>query len=232
MRFSLIIPCYNESKNIPLLLERCSLITKTDEVEVIIVDNGSNDETQAVLSNLLPKYPGCRSVKVKENKGYGYGILSGLYAADTDLIGWTHADLQTDPKDILEALKFFKKSDNEIFCKGKRYGRPLLDVIFTMGMSLFESILLTRRMWDINAQPTIFSRDFFGKWKNPPHDFSLDLYAYYLAKENNLKICRFPVKFGDRAYGVSHWNIDFKSKINFIKRTLIYSFKLKKDLKK
>tara|TARA_B100000575_G_C22685701_1_gene416428 strand:+ start:56 stop:313 length:258 start_codon:yes stop_codon:yes gene_type:complete len=85
-------------------------------------------------------------------------------------------------------------------------------------------------MWDINAQPTIFSRQFFQNWKNPPNDFSLDLYAYYQAKRNKLKIIRFPVKFGERAFGISHWNFSLKSKWNFVKRTIIYSINLKKNI--
>lgn len=227
-----MIPCYNESQNLPLLLDRCALIANPEQIEVIIVDNGSNDSTQEVLQSLLKNYPGCRSIRVEVNKGYGFGILEGLRSARGELIGWTHADLQTDPKDVLNAMKFFNESKDDVFCKGRRYGRPLFDMLFTIGMSFFESMLLRKFMWDINAQPTVFSRSFFCRWQNPPHDFSLDLYAYFMAKKLNLKICRFPVKFSDRAFGSSHWNINFKSKLNFIKRTLTYSFTLKKDLYK
>ena len=39
-------------------------------------------------------------------------------------------------------------------------------------MSLFETLLLRTRLWDINAQPTMFHRDFFASWDRPPHDFS------------------------------------------------------------
>ena len=140
--------------------------------------------------------------------------------------------MQTEPADFLIGLKFFEQhDDDEIFCKGKRFGRPFFDIFFTVGMSIFETILLRSTMWDINAQPTIFSKNFFESWVNPPEDFSLDLFAYFMAKRAKLKIIRFPVKFGDRAFGSSHWNISLSAKINFIKRTLIYSLKLRKDLR-
>ncbi len=231
MKFSLVIPCYNEGKNIPLLLKKCSVFSHHD-AEVILVDNGSSDDTDQVLKDNIPNYSACRSIKLDKNVGYGGGILAGLKVAKGELIGWTHADLQTDPADALKALEFFKDSTDGVFVKGKRYGRPVSDTFFTICMSFFESILLKKNMWDINAQPTIFSKNFFDEWSNPPKDFSLDLYAYYLAKNKNFDLYRFPVLFSDRAFGTSSWNIGLKSKIIFIKRTISYSFKLKKSLPK
>ena len=86
-------------------------------------------------------------------------------------------------------------------------------------------------MWDINAQPTMFHRKFFLTWNMPPKDFSLDLYAYYMAKKSRLEVKRFPVVFAERAHGVSNWNISFISKYHFIKRTLLYSFDLQKRMR-
>ena len=156
----------------------------------------------------------------------------GLQKANGNVLSWTHADLQTNPNDLIEGFKLFDSSGTkDTFVKGERYGRKYSDVFFTIGMSFFESILLKKKLWDINAQPTIFSKEFFLKWKNPPNDFSLDLYAYYFALNENFKIKRFKVFFGKRAHGVSNWNVDWKSKIKFIKRTLDFSFKLNKKLK-
>lgn len=231
MKLSLIIPCYNEAANLPLLLERCKGLAKPGEIEVILVDNGSSDNSAEVLNNLLPNYPGCRSVRVEKNQGYGFGILSGLRAAQGEVLGYTHADMQTDPQDAIEGLKFFEQHGASIFVKGKRYGRPLSDLFFTVGMSFFEMLLLRKPMWDINAQPTLFSKAFFETWTDPPYDFALDLYAYYQAQCQHLKIYRFPVHFGLRAHGVSHWNINWKAKLKFIRRTLAFSFELKRKLK-
>jgi glycosyltransferase involved in cell wall biosynthesis len=229
MIFSLVIPCYNEAANLPLLLERCRELVARPEVEVVLVDNGSTDTTAQVLENLLPKYPGCRSIRVDKNQGYGFGIVSGLRAAKGRILGWTHADMQTDPQDTLLGLELFEKYGDDIFVKGRRYGRPFMDVVFTVGMSIFESFLLVRAMWDINAQPTIFSRRFFESWAVPPNDFSLDLYAYYQAKNSGLNVYRFPVRFGERAHGVSHWNVNWAAKRKFILRTVEFSLKLKKN---
>lgn len=231
MRFSLIIPCYNEAANLPLLLDRCREITRKPDVEIVFVDNGSTDNSQDVLNHLLRNYPGCRSVRVEINQGYGFGILSGLAAASGDILGWTHADMQTDPQDALRGLALFEHNGLNIFVKGRRHGRPMGDVAFTMGMSVFETVLLGKRMWDINAQPTMFPRTFFESWTEPPHDFALDLYAYHQAHHAGLAVYRFPVLFGERAHGVSHWNINWAAKRKFIRRTMDFSLQLRKSLK-
>ena len=230
MRFSLVIPCYNEAANLPLLLERCKELAGRSDVEVVLVDNGSTDSTAEVLQNLLPKYPGCRSIRVEKNQGYGFGIVSGLKAAKGEIIGWTHADMQTDPQDAILGLELFEKHGDDIFVKGRRYGRPFTDIFFTVGMSVFETLLLARPMWDINAQPNMFSRRFFESWADPPEDFSLDLYTYYQAQICGLKVHRFQVKFGERVHGVSHWNVNWAAKRKFIRRTLDFSLQLKKKI--
>lgn len=230
MKLSLVIPCYNEAANLPSLMKRCAEVAASGKAEVILVDNGSTDNSPEVLRTLLPQYPGCRSVRVEQNQGYGFGILSGLRAATGDVLAWTHADMQTDPMDALRGLQFFESHGLNIFVKGKRYGRPLSDVAFTVGMSAFETVLLKQPLWDINAQPTMFSRAFFQTWDNAPLDFSLDLYAYYQARKAGLSIYRFPVHFGERLHGVSHWNINWAAKRKFIKRTVDFSLQLRKSL--
>jgi glycosyltransferase involved in cell wall biosynthesis len=234
MKVSLIIPCYNESKSIPQLLESCQAAFEKQDVEVIIVDNGSIDNTQEVLSDILANYSFIKLVTVKENIGYGNGILQGLNSASGEIIGWTHADLQTNPADINSALTFFEQSNNieTIFVKGERYGRSITDVFFTIGMALFESVLMRTWMWDINAQPTLFHKSFFESWVEPPNDFSLDLFAYFIAKKKGFVIKRFPVLFSERMHGVSSWNISWSNKYKFIKRTLQFSFLLNQRLKK
>jgi len=233
MKLSIVVPCYNEAKNIPLILERFGQVIQGADKELILVDNGSTDNSQDIMKSLLPDYPFARIEKVEVNQGYGFGILSGMHAARGEYLVWTHADMQTDPYDVIKAFELIEKAPRpeETYVKGNREGRPLMDNIFTWGMGIFESIYLGVSLKDINAQPNLFHRSFFESWKSPPHDFSLDLYAFYMARCQQISIIRFPVLFKKRIHGHSHWNFGWKSKWKFIKRTLDFSFKLKKRLK-
>jgi len=232
MKLSIVVPCYNESKNIPLILEKFAGVIRRDDIEVILVNNGSTDNSQIILNELLPKYPFARLLKVNINQGYGFGISSGLKEAKGEFIGYTHADMQTDPADVLRGLDIIikQKTPEKIYVKGVRKGRAFLDQFFTSGMSIFESIYLGTKLWDINAQPNLFHRSFFESMDNIPKDFSLDLYLLYIAKKRNLELIRFDVVFPPRIHGESSWNNGLASKWKFIKRTVSFSRKLRKEL--
>lgn len=227
---SIVIPCYNESKNLKMLLASCQKLAEKGAIKVILVDNGSTDNTQDVLESVLLNYPFCSTIKVDKNMGYGYGILKGLETAKSDYIGWTHADLQTNPQDILKALEIIKDNDKsqDLFIKGKRKNRGFADVFFTISMSIINTLILRVRLTDINAQPTIFHKKFFKKWKNPPLDFSLDLYSYFLARKSKLEIKRIDVQFRERLAGEAHlknlWS-KVKYSISSLKYTLSILFK-------
>lgn len=207
---SIVVPCYNEAGNIPLIIERFqSIIPKDKNIEVLLVNNGSTDNSEYVFNEQLANAQDnvFRVVHVPMNQGYGYGILSGLNEAKGDVLSWTHADMQTDPKDVLLAFERYEQEckDNpqyDVFIKGKRKNRSVLDTCFTFGMQLIASFSLKTWLDDVNAQPKLFSRNFYEHYikTNPPYDFSLDLYALYLAKRHS-KIYEIPVYFKERLHG-------------------------------
>ncbi len=228
MKLSLVIPCYNEAANLPILVPRCRAVCEAGDNEVVLVDNGSSDFTPAILKDLLAGVRGIRHVRIEQNMGYGFGILCGLRAARGDILAWTHADLQTDPLDAVRGLSLFDKASDptRLFVKGRRRDLSIADTILTLGLSTFETVLLRCPLFDIGAQPTMFPRAFFKTWHKPPYDFSLDLYAYYLAKRAGLELARFPVRFCERINGVSHRDADRRDKGRSFRHILFDSLKL------
>ncbi len=233
IKYSIVVPCFNEAENLPIFLSACRDSVKRDDVEIILVNNGSTDATDEVLKKELPLSPFLKIVKVDVNQGYGFGILSGLNKARGEYMGWTHGDTQTPTSYVMNAIEIIENEDNpeDVYVKGNRKKRTFFDSFFTFGMSIFESFYLRQMIYDINAQPNLFHKDFYASWTDAPHDFSLDLYALFLAKKQGLKVIRFPVLFPKRVHGESNWNKDWKGKWKFIKRTLVFSIDLKKSLK-
>ena len=226
---SVIVPCYNEEKNIPIIVSKFDKILRetSEDIEIILVNNGSNDDSKRIFSKTIAKSnQNIRTLDVKKNIGYGNGILSGLKAAKGNILSWTHADLQTEPNDLILALKEFKKHDEpDQVIKGKRKKRNLLDSFFTWGMQIYCSIVLKVKLYDINAQPKMFSRSFYEThFVDAPNDFSLDLFLLLKAKS----IKTIDVFFHERKFGKSKGGGTLIGKWKLIVRTLAYINKLKK----
>ncbi len=226
---SLVIPCFNEADNLAPLVAACVELVRAAPIEVVLVENGSTDASADRLAALTRPHERVRAVMLATNAGYGGGILAGLRAARGERLGWTHADLQTDPRDCLAALPLFEDCP-DAFVKGRRGGRPLRDVAFTWGMAAFELAVLGTPMWDINAQPTLFPRRFFATWQDPPTDFSLDLFAFHAALRAGLPVRRFPVTFAPRGAGVGNHDT-LAGKLRTSRRTAAYSLALRRRLR-
>lgn len=232
-KLSIVIPCHNEAAGLrELVATYAAECKKHPEVEVIIVNDASSDDSATILSELTSLNPFLQVVTNSVSAGYGNAVLSGLRVAQGEWLGWTHGDTQTPPSDVFTAFEIIKKNSpsKNLYLKGRRYGRPLIDQFFTFGMSILETLLLRTTLSDINAQPNIFHRSFYDSWQNPPKDFALDLYVYYQAKKASLVIHRFPVHFGPRKYGSSTWNTGMKARFKFINRTLTFSKDMKANL--
>ena len=231
-KLSIIIPCYNEAGNIHVLVQKLEAI-QSREIEIILVDNGSTDDTASVLSKeLVNKQQFLKSVPIAQNIGYGHGIMTGVKEAAGEVIAWTHADLQTDPADVVNAYTFFTENQGYENCilKGKRIGRNLFDAFFTFGMGVLSSLLTGVKLTDINAQPKMFNHSFLEKMTNAPDDFSLDLYLLYQARVNGYEILEYPVHFGRRMHGSAKGGGTLKGKWKLIKRTWAYMNELKVKL--
>jgi len=234
-KLSIVLPCYNEAGNLPLILSRLrESFGARQDVEVVLVDNGSKDATAEILAKELadPALSFIRVERVKINQGYGFGIMSGLRAARGEFLAWTHADMQTDPADVLLGWErmLAQAGPNNVFLKGRRVARNPLDALFTFGMSVIASACLGCWLHDINAQPKIFHRRFYEMLKSPPDDFSLDLYVYYLARKSGFQLLLQPVDFAKRRHGEAKGGGSLAGKWRLMKRTWGYIFKLRREI--
>ncbi len=237
MHLSVIIPCYNEEKNIPHIVAKLKALLRDkphEECEVLLVDNGSTDHSANVFMKVLAGVEeNIKVVTVGKNQGYGHGILYGLAQAKGEYLAWTHADLQTDPADVFKALDIFLLAEQQpILVKGYRRNRKRGEAFFSWCMALFSSMVLKLRLTEINAQPKLFHRSFYEQIKEQaPLDFSLDLYFLFKAKKQGL-ILDFPVFFLPRLYGEAKGGSgsSLKTRLKLIRRTLRYILELRSKL--
>lgn len=232
MRFSIVIPFYNESKNIPLVLGQFSHFASRYEFELICVNDGSKDDTKEIFENLLSSssYPFVKFISYEPNGGYGNAIMVGVKAAAGEVIAWTHSDLQTPVEDVFKAYDVFISSENKkIIVKGWRINRNLQQIILSFGMAIIASVVLRRKLAEINAQPKLFPKGLVPFLDNAPKDFSLDLYLLCIAQDNGYQIKNIKVVFPNRIHGQSSWAFSWRNKFKTIWRSIKYIWRLRKE---
>lgn len=232
---SIVIPCYNERENLEILLSRLDEVIDKSYTELIIVDNGSSDNTWDYLEMIKDRYKYLKLVKVTENIGYGNGIIQGINCASGNVLAWTHADLQSDPEDVVRAYNLYEKiskTEPKIFVKGYRKKRGPIEKFFSIGMQLLASVTLGTYFSEINAQPKLFPRALFNNLKDAPNDFSFELYVLYVAKKEGYKIISLPVDIKKRLYGKAKGGegSDFKTRLKLMQRTVKYIFELRSKI--
>lgn len=224
VKFSVVIPCYNEHDSLMELFSQITSMQQRKDLEFILVDNGSTDHTSEIFEKIVSS--NLIKLSLKENVGYGGGIKAGLKIARGEFLGWIHADLQYSLTEIVKYLHDIPA--NTKYIKGLRYGRSFLENFISFNMSIIESFMFKRILYDINAQPTLLHRSLYEIMIDLPNDFSIDLYSYVIAKKEDVEIYRINVNFLKRTYGQSSWNSGFKSILKMSTHTIQYSMKLRK----
>lgn len=103
---SLVVPCYNEMQSLPLFVKEALRVTATIEnvdTEIILVDDGSKDETLNTMRQLKEEHSCIRYLSFSRNFGKESAILAGLTASKGDWVAVMDADLQ-DPPELLPAM--------------------------------------------------------------------------------------------------------------------------------
>ena len=110
---SIVLPCFNEEPNIGEAVRQATAAARlfSDRHEVIVVDDGSYDDTARVAANLAVADRRVRLVLHSDNRGYGAALRSGIAAARMPWVLLTDADLQFDLLDLEEFLPFTESSD-------------------------------------------------------------------------------------------------------------------------
>ncbi|HEY9810911.1 MAG TPA: glycosyltransferase [Halomicronema sp.] len=104
-RFSLVIPTYNEAKNIQDIIIQLTQLLDTEifgQYELIVIDDNSPDRTWEIAQNLMSQYPQLRVMRRDTERGLSTAVIRGWQVAKGDILGVIDADLQHPPETLLK----------------------------------------------------------------------------------------------------------------------------------
>ena len=123
-KLSLVVPCYNEEKTLAGIVDQI-LKLKSDslELEIIIVDDCSSDNSRQIAAQLAQLHPEIVLANHQINQGKGAALRTGFLKASGDYVGIQDADMEYDPQDYLKMLQPMLEDRADVVF-GSRYLRP------------------------------------------------------------------------------------------------------------
>ena len=197
MKFSIIIPIYNEEKSIKKVITDLQKITN-QEYEIIVVNDGSTDQ----IENILKQIDNIKIINHSKNYGYGAALKSGIEKAQGEYIIIIDGDGTYPVKDINKLLKYTNDYD---MVSGIRQGKNF-DARWFYSQRLAKFILkrisgyVTKtKIPDINCGLRIFKKEIIKKyWDLYPQGFSFTITSLVAFLANNYQVKFVPIDYYGR----------------------------------
>jgi len=206
--YSIVLPAYNESERVASTLEK--ILAHSEQrgwkTEVIVVNDGSSDDTARLVSGYAARHPGVRLLDNPGNRGKGYSVRNGMLHATGDILLFSDADLSSP---IVEADKLFAAiAAGADVAIGSRWlkaelqtkRQPLHRQVFGRAFNLALRIVLGLNFKDTQCGFKAFTRDaaqkLFTLQKIERWGFDPEL--LYLARTLHLKVVEVPVTWSHR----------------------------------
>ncbi len=162
---SVFFPCYNDAKSIGGLVRDAHLILSRSlrDWEIIVINDGSTDDSARVLQELASRMPKLRIITHEGNKGYGAALRSGFDAAKKNLVFYTDGDGQYDAKDLAILLPLMT---NDIdFVNGIKMGRqdPTYRIVLGNWYSLLARWMFWLPIYDVDCDFRLIRRSVLKK---------------------------------------------------------------------
>jgi len=223
IKLSLVIPTYNEAKNLPLLIKEIFEIIDKSKInlEVIIVDDNSPDKTGQVAEELAKSYP-ITVINRPGKLGLGSAVREGFKRSNRDYLGVMDGDLSHDPKIMNELILSLENFDLTI---GSRFKQGSLVEEWVLWRRFVSNLGVKLGRWLTGVDDSLSG--YFFLRKKVIENITLTTGGYkilleILMKGNYNKIKEIPYTFRMRKYSTSKLNL--KEFLLFFMQVIKFAF--------
>lgn len=205
LSISVFFPCYNDAGTIGSMVELATLTCRqiAKQFEIIVIDDGSKDNSRQILRELAQVNPYLKLVFHEKNRGYGGALISGFGAAGLDWVFYTDGDAQYDVGELaLLAKKVSDKIDIVQGYKIKRHDpwyRIVIGNIYNFGVKLAFSI----KIRDVDCDFRLIRRSVFDKVRLTHQSGVITVEMVKKIQGAGFKFVEVPVSHYHRTYGSS-----------------------------
>ena len=221
MILSIIIPVYNEENTIIEVLNKIKdNLENKFEYEIIVIDDGSTDQSRKLLENNKTLY---NKLLINEfNKGKGFSVKKGLLNCSGTHVAFQDGDLEYNPEDLLSMLNLIKKEDNIDSIYGSRYLDKKLankqKVVYYIANKinlLLFNIFFQSKLTDLHSCYKLFKTEIIKNFLFTEKKFGFELEVTTLLIKNHFIIKEIPIKYQARDKSLGK-KINFMDEISFL----------------
>ena len=204
---SAFFPCYNDGETIGGLVLKVENVLKqiTNDHEIIVVDDGSKDNSFAVLTALQARVPALRIVQHETNRGYGSALATGFRSATRDYVFYTDGDGQYDPEELallaaemkpgIDVVNGYKRSRHD------PWYRLLAGGMYQRAARLMFSLPIR----DVDCDFRLVRREAMRDIELESNDGAICVELVRKLKDSGARMVELPVSHYARAYGTSEF---------------------------
>ncbi len=217
MQYSVIIPAYNEQFTIETAVAKTltTLQALSGEFEIIVVDDGSNDETARIVSTIQTREfsSNINLIHLSRNQGKGAAIQAGVKEAKGTYIAFLDADLATHPEELKRAFSLLKNYDIAIASRRIReshiqrpqaWYRSLAGQAFNLLLRTYLSLPYRDTQCGCKAFRHDTAKTLFANLVSTGWAFDVEILSR--ARKKNLSITEFPVTWNNGPTSRVKWS--------------------------
>lgn len=199
---SVFLPCYNEAQNIPLVVSDLLVVLPqiSHKYEIIIINDGSTDQTKKIASQISQKYRQVKVINHPKNLGYGAAVRSGIQTSRYEWIFFTDGDHQFDVKELVAFVPYSRDYQVIIGYRHKRadgWFRSFNARLF----KLFINLLYRLHVKDIDCAFKLFHQSTIKPLSLQSNGAMISTEILYRLKKKHFKFKQLPVNHYPRKFG-------------------------------